>query len=91
MTSTDTPTVMMDKLAEAAWAQLADMSPRALHIDEIAAAAGMRPVPRAPYQAASRRLSCISLHGLIARRFWKVSPISRMPARCRSATRSWKH
>ena len=41
MTSTDTPTVMMDKLAEAAWAQLADMSPRALHIDEIAAAAGI--------------------------------------------------
>ena len=43
MTSTDTPTVMMDKLAEAAWAQLADMSPRALHIDEIAAAAGIAP------------------------------------------------
>ena len=38
MTSTDTPTVMMDKLAEAAWAQLADMPPQALHIDEVAAA-----------------------------------------------------
>ena len=43
MTSADTPTVMMDKLAEAAWARLAEMSPRALHIDDIAAAAGIAP------------------------------------------------
>ena len=43
MTSADTPTAMMDKLAEAAWVQLANISPRALHIDEIAAAAGVAP------------------------------------------------
>ena len=61
MTSTDTPTVMMDKLAEAAWAQLADMSPRALHIDEIAAAAGIAP---SAARAVSGSVTALILHQL---------------------------
>jgi len=61
MTSTDTPTVMMDKLAEAAWAQLADMSPRALHIDEIAAAASIAP---SAARAVSGSITALILHQL---------------------------
>ena len=61
MTSTDKPTVMMDKLAEAAWAQLADMSPRALHIDEIAAAAGIAP---SAARAVSGSITALILHQL---------------------------
>ena len=61
MTSTDTPTVMMDKLAEAAWAHLADMSPRALHIDEIAAAAGIGP---SAARAVSASITALILHQL---------------------------
>ena len=61
MTSTDTPTVMMDKLAEAAWAQLADMSPRALQIDEIAAAAGIAP---SAARAVSGSITALILHQL---------------------------
>ena len=61
MTSTDTPTVMMDKLAEAAWAQLADMSPRALHIDGIAAAAGVAP---SAARAVSGSITALILHQL---------------------------
>ena len=61
MTSTDTLTVMMDKLAEAAWAQLADMSPRALHIDEIAAAAGIAP---SAARAVSGSITALILHQL---------------------------
>ena len=61
MTSTDTPTVMMDKLAEAAWAQLADMSPRALHIDEISAAAG---IANSAARAVSGSITALILHQL---------------------------
>ena len=61
MTSTDTLTVMMDKLAEAAWAQLAAMSPRALHIDEIAAAAGIAP---SAARAVSGSITALILHQL---------------------------
>ena len=61
MTSTDTPTVMMDKLAEAAWAQLAAMSPRALHIDEIAAAAG---IATSAARAVSGSITALILHQL---------------------------
>ena len=61
MTSTDMPSVMMDKLAEAAWAQLADMSPRALHIDEIAAAAGIAP---SAARAVSGSITALVLHQL---------------------------
>ena len=61
MTSADTPTAMMDKLAEAAWAQLADMSPRALHIDEIAVAAGVAP---SAARAVSGSITALILHQL---------------------------
>ena len=61
MISTDTPTVMMDKLAEAAWSQLADMSPRALQIDEIAAAAGIAP---SAARAVSGSITALILHQL---------------------------
>ena len=61
MTSADTPTVMMDKLAEAAWVQLADMSPRALNIDEIAAAAGIAP---SAARAVSGSITALILHQL---------------------------
>ena len=61
MTFADTPTVMMDKLAEAAWVQLADMSPRALHIDEIAAAAGIAP---SAARAVSGSITALILHQL---------------------------
>ena len=61
MTSADTPTAMMDKLAEAAWAQLAEMSPRALHIDEIAAAAGVAP---SAARAVSGSITALILHQL---------------------------
>ena len=54
MTASDTPTMMMDKLSEAAWSQLAELSPRALHIDDIAAAAGVAP-------SAARAVSGLSL------------------------------
>ena len=61
MTSADTPTAMMDKLAEAAWAQLADMSPRVLNIDEIAAAAGIAP---GAARAVSGSITALILHQL---------------------------
>ena len=61
MTSAETPTVMMDKLADAAWAQLADMSPRALHIDDIAAAAGIAPNAA---RAVSGSITALILHQL---------------------------
>ena len=61
MTFADTPTVMMDKLAEAVWVQLADMSPRALHIDEIAAAAGIAP---SAARAVSGSITALILHQL---------------------------
>ena len=45
MTSSETPTMMLDRLADAAWKQLADLSPRAIHIDDIATDAGIPPRP----------------------------------------------
>ena len=61
MTSADTPTVMMDKLADAAWARLAEMPPRALHIDDIAAAAGIAP---GAARAVSGSITALILHQL---------------------------
>ena len=52
MTSSETPTMMLDRLADAAWEQLADLSPRAIHIDDIAADAGI-PAPAARAVAGS--------------------------------------
>ena len=61
MTAADTPTAMMDRLAEAAWSQLADMSPRALHIDDIASAAG---VAASAARAVSGSVTALILHHL---------------------------
>ena len=61
MTASDTPTMMMDKLSEAAWIQLADMSPQALHIDDIAAAAGVTP---SAARAVAGSISALILHQL---------------------------
>ena len=61
MTAADTPTAMMDKLADAAWLQLADASPRALHIDDIAAAAGVAPTAA---RAVSGSIPALILHQL---------------------------
>ena len=60
----------------------------ALHIDDIAAAAGVASAAR----AVSGSVTALVLHhlaGLIARLCWKALLTSRMPARCRS-TKSWK-
>lgn len=61
MTASDTPTVMMDKLSEAAWIQLADMAPQALHIDDIAEAAGVTP---SAARAVSGSITSLILHQL---------------------------
>lgn len=61
MTAADTPTMMMDKLAEAAWSQLAELSPRAIHIDDIAAAAGVSP---SAARAVSGSITSLILHQL---------------------------
>ena len=61
MTAADTPTMMMDKLAEAAWAQLAELSPRAIHIDDIAATAG---VSSSAARAVAGSITSLILHQL---------------------------
>lgn len=61
MTAADTPTAMMDRLAEAAWSQLADQPSRALHIDDISAAAGVAP---AAARAVSGSITALILHQL---------------------------
>jgi len=61
MTDADTPTAMMDRLAEAAWTQLAGLSPRALHIDDIDEAAGVAP---AAARAVAGSMTALILHQL---------------------------
>ena len=61
MTAADTPTAMMDRLAEAAWSQLADQPPRALHIDDIAATAGVAPTAA---RAVAGSMTSLILHQL---------------------------
>lgn len=61
MTSSETPTMMMDRLADAAWAQLAELSPRAMHIDDVAAEAG---VPSAAARAVAGSMANLILHKL---------------------------
>lgn len=61
MTASDTPSMMMDKLSEAAWSQLAELSPLALNIDDIAAAAG---VARSAARAVSGSITSLILHQL---------------------------
>ena len=61
MTAADTSTAMMDKLADAAWTQLAEMSPRSRHIDDIAAAAGVAP---SAARAVAGSITALILHQL---------------------------
>ena len=61
MTSSETPMVMMDRLADAAWEHLAELSPRAIHIDDVAAEAG---VPAAAARAVSGSMANLILHKL---------------------------
>jgi len=61
MNAADTPTAMMDRLAEAAWAQLADQPPHALHIDDIANAAGVAPNAA---RAVAGTMNAVILHQL---------------------------
>ena len=61
MTSSETPTMMMDGLADAAWTQLAELSPRAMHIDDVAAEAG---VPSAAARAVAGSMANLILHKL---------------------------
>ena len=43
MAAAETPTMMMDRLSDAVWQMLAEQSPRAIHIDDVADAAGVAP------------------------------------------------
>ena len=43
MAAAETPTKMMDRLSDAAWTMLANQSPRAIHVDDVAEAAGVAP------------------------------------------------
>ena len=61
MTSSETPTMMLDRLADAAWEQLADLSPRAIHIDDIATDAG---IPAAAARAVAGSISNLVLNKL---------------------------
>ena len=54
-------TEIMDRLANAAWTQLADTTPRQLHIDDIAAAAG---IPTAAARAVTGSITTLILHQL---------------------------
>lgn len=61
MNGADIQTEIMDRLAGAAWTQLADKPPRQLHIDDIAAAAG---IPAAAARAATGSITTLILHRL---------------------------
>ena len=61
MTSSETPTMMLDRLADAAWERLADLSPRAIHIDDIATDAG---IPAAAARAVAGSISNLVLNKL---------------------------
>jgi len=61
MNGADTQTEIMDRLADAAWTQLADTPPRQLHIDDIAAAAG---IPTAAARAVTGSITTLILHRL---------------------------
>ena len=61
MSANETPTMMMDRLADAAWDMLADQPPRAIHIDEIAHSADVAP---AAARAAAGSIMALILHKL---------------------------
>ena len=61
MNGAATQTEIMDRLANAAWTQLADTTPRQLRIDDIAAAAG---IPTAAARAVTGSITTLILHQL---------------------------
>ena len=61
MTPGETPTMMMDRLADAAWERLAELSPRAIHIDDVAADAG---VPTTAARTVAGGMVTLILHKL---------------------------
>ena len=56
MTASETPTMMMDRLSDAVWVMLADHAPRAMHIDDVADAAGVAPAAARTPQLRARAL-----------------------------------
>ena len=61
MPASETPTMMMDRLSDAAWVMLADHAPRAIHIDDVADAAGVAP---AAARAVAGSMTALILHKL---------------------------
>jgi len=61
MAVAETPTMMMDRLSDAAWMMLADQPPRAIHIDDVADAAGVAP---AAARAVAGSIIALILHKL---------------------------
>tara|TARA_X000000950_G_scaffold140640_1_gene174511 strand:+ start:7415 stop:8098 length:684 start_codon:yes stop_codon:yes gene_type:complete len=61
MAASETPTMMMDRLSDAAWVMLADHAPRAIHIDDVADAAGVAP---AAARAVAGSITALILHKL---------------------------
>ena len=61
MAVAETPTMMMDRLSDAAWTMLADQPPRAIHIDDVADAAGVAP---AAARAVAGSIIALILHKL---------------------------
>ena len=61
MNGADTQAEIMDCLADSAWKQLRETPPRQLHIDEIAAAAG---IPTAAARAVAGSITTLILHRL---------------------------
>ena len=61
MSASETPTMMMDRLADAAWDMLADQPPRAIHIDDVANSADIAP---AAARAVAGSITALILHKL---------------------------
>ena len=61
MSASETPTMMIDRLADAAWDMLADQSPRAIHIDDVANSADIAP---AAARAVAGSITALILHKL---------------------------
>ena len=61
MAASETPTMMMDRLSDAAWVMLADHAPQAIHIDDVADAAGIAP---AAARTAAGSITALILHKL---------------------------
>jgi AcrR family transcriptional regulator len=61
MAASETPTMMMERLSDAAWLMLADHAPQAIHIDDVADAAGVAP---AAARTAAGSITALILHKL---------------------------